>query len=135
MNRATSLYGLFDDALAAVEQAGALPSLGSLNGHTLIAFDGTQYFCSNKLSCPYCSTRKRANGTVEYFHTLVAASIVAPGHNRALPLAPEFVRPQDGHDKQDCESRAARRWLEAHGQRYNRLKPVYLGDDLYANQP
>jgi hypothetical protein len=131
----SSLYALFDAALAAVERAGALPSLRSLDGHTLIAFDGTQYFCSNKLSCPSCSTRKRSNGAVEYFHTLVAASIVAPGHNRALPLPPEFVRPQDGHDKQDCESRAARRWLERHGQRYRRLNPIYLGDDLYANQP
>lgn len=131
----SSLDVLFDATLAAVERAGAVPSLSSLNGHTLIAFDGTQYFCSNKLSCPHCSTRKRANGAVEYFHTLLAASIVAPGHNRALPLPPEFVRPQDGHDKQDCESRAARRWLAAHGERYRRLKPVYLGDDLYANQP
>lgn len=131
----SSLYDLFDEALAAVEKAGALPSLSGLDGHTLIAFDGTQYFCSHKLSCAHCSTRKRSNGAVEYFHTLVAASIVAPGHNRALPLPPEFVQPQDGHDKQDCESRAARRWLERHGERYRRLKPVYLGDDLYANQP
>jgi hypothetical protein len=38
-------------------------------------------------------------------------------------------------DKQDCESRAARRWLTAHGSQYARLKPVYLGDDLFANQP
>ena len=28
-----------------------------------------------------------------------------------MPLEPEFIVPQDGHDKQDCESRAARRWL------------------------
>ena len=33
----------------------------------------------------------------------------SPGHNRAMPLEPEFIVPQDGHDKQDCESRAARR--------------------------
>ena len=43
--------------------------------------------------------------------------------------------PQDGSDKQDCESRAARRWLAAHGAQYARLRPVYLGDDLFANQP
>ena len=107
----SSLYGLFDDALAAVERAGALPSLTSLGGQTLIAFDGTQYFCSNKLSCRNCSTRKHANGPIDYFHTLVAASIVKPGNNWVLPLGPEFVEPQEGHDKQDCESRAARRWL------------------------
>ena len=47
----SSLYELFDDALAAVETAGVLPSLISPNGYTLIVLDGTQYFCSNKLSC------------------------------------------------------------------------------------
>src|SRR6516165_7009730 len=46
-----------------------------------------------------------------------------------------IVVPQDGHDKQDCESMAARRWLVAHGASYARLDPVYLGDDLYSRQP
>lgn len=49
--------------------------------------------------------------------------------------APEFIVPQDGHDKQDCESCAARRWLAAHGGQYRRLGPVYLGDDLFSRQP
>jgi hypothetical protein len=66
---------------------------------------------------------------------MLAATLVAPGHNRAVPLEPEFILPQDGHDKQDCESRAARRWLAAHGARYARLRPVYLGDDLFSRQP
>jgi hypothetical protein len=65
----------------------------------------------------------------------VAATLVAPGHSRVVPLEPEFVVPQDGHDKQDCESMAARRWLAAHGPSYARLDPVYLGDDLYSRQP
>ena len=131
----SSLYGLFDDALAAVETAGALPSLTSLDGHTLIALDGTQYFCSNKLSCPNCSTRKHANGQIDYFHTVVAASIVKPGKTWVLPLRPEFVEPQQGYVKQDCESRAARRWLELNASRYSKLNPVYLGDDIYSKQP
>jgi len=130
-----SLDGLFDEALAAVERAGALAPLTRLDGRLLIALDGTEYFCSNKLSCRHCSTRKRANGVTEFYHTMLAASVVTPGRNLALPLPPEFVRPQDGRDKQDCESRAARRWLLAHGERYRRFDPVYLGDDLYAHQP
>jgi len=131
----SSLYELFDEAVAAVEKAGQLPFLTSLNGHTLIALDGTQYFCSNKLSCKNCSTRKHANGQIDYFHTVVAASVVKPGKNWVLPLRPEFVEPQQGYDKQDCESRAARRWLESNASRYAALDPVYLGDDIYAKQP
>ncbi len=71
---------------------------------------------------------------MEYFHSFVGAAIVAPGQRRALPLAPEFVRPQDGAAKQDCESRAALRWLARLGPALARLKPVYLGDDLYSRQ-
>ena len=48
-------------------------------------------------------------GEVEYFHSFVCASLVATGQSRALPLAPEFVRPRDGTGKRDCGSRAARR--------------------------
>ena len=66
---------------------------------------------------------------------MLAASLVAPGHNQVVPLEPEFIVPQDGAEKQDCESRAARRWLAAHGAQYAHLKPIYLGDDLFSNQP
>ena len=43
--------------------------------------------------------------------------------------------PQDGHDKQDCETAAAKRWLSQHGQRFSPLKVTILGDDLYCHQP
>src|SRR5579883_3310388 len=58
-----------------------------------------------------------------------------PGHDRAVPLQPEFIAPQDGSEKQDCESRASRRWLAAHGASVAHLNPIYLGDDLYSCQP
>jgi hypothetical protein len=128
-------FPLFDEALGRLERAGGLQAFRRLGGHVLIALDGTEYFRSAKLSCARCSSRARAGGKREHFHCLVAATLVAPGHNRVVPLPPELVVPQDGHDKQDCESRAARRWLERHGARYARLDPVYLGDDLYACQP
>jgi hypothetical protein len=126
---------VFDAALDALQQGGGLDTFRRLDGHVLIAFDGTEYFRSNEICCPNCSSRARSGGTIEYFHSLMAATLVAPGHNRVVPLPPEFVAPQDGSDKQDCESRAVRRWLEAHGPRYAKLDPVYLGDDLFSRQP
>ena len=73
----------------------------------LIALDGTEYHVSSKVHCQQCSTRKRGKDKTEHFHALVSATVVAPDHNRVVPLEPEFIVPQDGHDKQDCESRAA----------------------------
>jgi hypothetical protein len=106
-----------------------------LDGHVLIALDGTEYFQSYKVHCSNCSHRVRKNEKKEYFHTLLGATIVAPGHQNVVPLPPEFITPQDGHDKQDCEPTAAKRWLSKHGREYADLKPIYLGDDLYSKQP
>jgi hypothetical protein len=89
----------------------------------------------DKIHCPNCSHRKRGKSGTEYFYAMLAATIVALRHNRAIAPQPEFVVPQDGHDKQDCESRAVRRWLAAHGHQYRRLRPVYLGEDLCSRQP
>ena len=60
---------------------------------------------------------------------------MAPGHRQVLPLPPEFITPQDGAEKQDCERNAAKRWLARHGPGLKPLRPVFLGDDLFACQP
>jgi hypothetical protein len=61
--------------------------------------------------------------------------LVVPGQRQVLPLAPEFIRPQDGHDKQDCETAAAKRWIAAHELKEGEAPVTLLGDDLYCNQP
>ena len=124
---------VFAEVLTELERSGGPAGFRRLGEHVLIALDGSEYFCSGQF--PQCSTRRRSNGKVECYHAMLGATLVAPGHNHVVPLAPEFIVPQDGSDKQDCESRAARRWLAAHGAQYARLRPVYLGDDLFANQP
>jgi len=129
------LQPAFDQVLDTLRRQGGLAPFGRLGGRLLVALDGTEYFCSQKLGCPGCLTRHRANGRVESYHAMLAATLVAPGHAMALPLMPEFIAPQDGAEKQDCERTAAKRWLAAHGGRLKDLRPVYLGDDLFACQP
>ena len=126
---------LFAEIVRDLSASGGLVSLRRLDGRVLIALDGSEHFCSRKIQCPHCSTRKRSDGETEYFHSFVGATLVAPGHATVLPLPPEFVRPQDGAKKQDCEPNAARRWLSRVGRDYAWLKPIYLGDDLYGHQP
>ena len=124
-------HGLVEDLRA----HGGLEPMRRLDGRLLIALDGTQYFHSRRIHCPNCSIRQRKDGTTEYSHQMLAATLVAPGQAQTLPLPPAFVRPQDGALKQDCERQAAKRWLQRHGARCAPLRPVYLGDDLYACQP
>jgi len=124
--------GLF---FKATEAAGPLTPFQCLGGRVLIALDGTQHFCSRKIKCRQCSTRRRSDGGTEYFHTFLGATLVAPGHKQVLPLPPEFIVPRDGAEKQDCERNAAKRWLARHSAAVGHLRPVYLGDDLFACQP
>jgi hypothetical protein len=59
-------------------------------------------------------------------------------HKTALSLPPEFITNQDGHDKQDCENTAAKRWLASHVKEitgYYGMPPIILGDDLYSREP
>src|SRR5271168_1695851 len=104
-------------------------AFGRLGGRTLIAWDGTQYFCSQKLGCPNCLTRERSNGKKENYHCLLSATVVAPGHSKVVPLMPEFVA------QQDCERNAVKRWFDSHHARIAPLRPIYLGDDLFACHP
>jgi hypothetical protein len=130
------LYPVFAEPIAALEgMKEGLESFRRLGGHVLIALDGTEYFSSKKIHCDNCSTRQRGKGEKEYFHAMLGATLVAPGHGKVIPLEPEFITPQDGAEKQDCENAAAKRWLATHGHQYARLNPIYLGDDLFSRQP
>jgi hypothetical protein len=131
----SAVLPIFATVVEALHRSGQLEAYRSINGDLLVAMDGTQYFSSNKIHCPQCSTKKHANGTVTYSHHVVTPVIVAPGQERVLPLEPEFITPQDGHKKQDCENAAAKRWLGQFAARYRPLGITILGDDLYCKQP
>lgn len=134
-NAPAAFDGVFLRVVESLAAAGGLAAFQRLDGRVLVALDGTEHFCSRKIGCRHCSHRRRSDGSVEYFHSFLAASLVAPGTAQVLPLPPEFITPQDGAEKQDCERAAAKRWLAKHGASLAHLRPVFLGDDLYACQP
>jgi hypothetical protein len=118
-----------------LDSGGQLNNYRALADNLLMAIDGTEYFSSSQIHCPECSTRKLKSAEIRYFHSVVTPVIVSPDRSEVIPLVPEFVVPQDGHDKQDCENAAAKRWLSQQGKTYSPLKVTVLGDDLYCHQP
>jgi len=104
-------------------------------GRLWIAIDGTEYFCSQQIHCENCSHRERANGKTEYFHSVLTPVIVHSEQSHVIALEPEFISPQDGHEKQDCEINAAKRWLKKYAETICRHNVVLLGDDLYSREP
>jgi Transposase DDE domain len=129
------VFPIFEEILQVLEQQRQLQDFRSFAGTLLMAIDGTEYFASRQIHCPQCSTRQMKSGETHYFHSVVTPVIVCPSQSQVIPLVPEFVVPQDGHDKQDCENAAAKRWLLQYGQRYSALNVTVLGDDLYCHQP
>jgi hypothetical protein len=131
---AASLSSVFKCVYQGLKLDGHLKPFQYLGG-LLIALDGTQYFDSHKLNCKCCSSRTHKNGKVTYFHTAILPVIVAPGQSQVISLAPEFITPQDGHEKQDCEVAAAKRWIKTHTPEFKGQLITLLGDDLYSHQP
>ena len=111
------VFPLFIDPVDTLRQCGELSTYRSIGGSFLIALDGTEQFCSEKISGSSGSTRELKNGKTQYSPTVVTPVVVAPGQEAVFPLPPEFVLPQDGPDKQDGERAAAGRWLDAWGER------------------
>jgi len=129
------LFPMFEKVFNGLNELGHLEAFRALDGQLLIALDGTQYHSSNNIHCAECSVKEHRNGQTSYSHTVITPVIVAPGRKQVLPLQPEFITPQDGHQKQDCETAAAKRWISQYGARYKALNTTLLGDDLYSRQP
>ena len=131
------VFPVFDKILEEFKQAGLLDSFRGFDGQTLIPLDGTWYFSSQNISCENCSTLSHKNGDTTFYHSAITPVIVGQEQKYAIPLRPEFILPQDGHDKQDCETAAAKRWIAQHASYYRGLlgEITILGDDLFSKQP
>lgn len=130
-----TLYPVFTEIGDELFYQGCLNGYRSINNTFLIALDGTDFASSENISCPNCTKSVLKNGKILYRHICVTPVIVAPGKENVIVLPPEFVHPQDGAAKQDCELAASRRWLARWGSHYRPLGVTYLGDDLYCHQP
>ena len=59
-----SLRPLFTHVFRALQRGKALEEMVFVEGHDLLALDGTGYFCSNQIHCESCLETSHRNGTV-----------------------------------------------------------------------
>ena len=118
-----------------LEQHRMLDHFRVLGDQLLVSLDGTTYFSSKTIHCPNCLTRQLANGQTLYYHPAITPVIVCPGRPEVLALPPEYIMPQDGQTKQDCEQRAGKRWISKHAKVVAPHQVTLLGDELYSKQP
>jgi len=100
---ASNISRTFQKVYEWLKEKGVLKKFLYLDGEILVALDGTEYFSSKKINCPHCNCRNHRNGTTTYFHGCVTPRVVSPKQKQVINLEPEFIKKQDGHQKQDWE--------------------------------
>jgi len=101
----------------------------------LITLDGSQYFSSQKIHCSRCLHKEKSNRQIQYSHQVLQSALVHPDRREVIPLAPEFIRMQDGSTTQDCESVAGLRVINKIRAAHRQLSAVIVADALYATEP
>ena len=130
-----SLRPLFTDIFRALQRGKALEEMVFVEGHYLLALDGTGYFSSQQIHCASCLEMHHRNGTVTYHHQMLSAALVHPDKREVIPLMPEPIIKQDGADKNDCERNAAKRLIAKLRQDHPHLKVIVTEDSLSSNAP
>jgi len=126
---------VFRNTYRYLDRHGIIKTYRSFNNSLLIALDGTGYFYSDSIHCRSCTVSNHRDGRISYAHSVLMPAVVKPGHGQVIALEPEFIVPQDGHTKQDCEREAAKRWINHIGGDYSSADVTLLGDDIYACLP
>src|SRR5215470_10627907 len=129
------LRPVFKSVFRQLQRGKALEAMTFLDGHYLLALDGTEYFSSKTIHCASCLHRVHRNGSVTYSHQMLGAAIIHPDVRAVIPLMPEPIGKHDGTDKNDCERNAAKRFVVKLRQDHPHLKFIITEDSLSSNAP
>ena len=129
------LRPVFKSVFRQLQRGKALEPMAFLEGHYLLALDGTGYFSSTQIHCASCLHKVHRNGSITYSHQMLGASIIHPDVREVIPLMPEPIVQQDGTDKNDCERNAAKRFVAKLRQDHPHLKFIVTEDGLSSNAP
>ena len=130
-----SLRPLFKGVFRELQRGKALEAMRFLDGHYLLALDGTGYFSSQTIQCASCLQKVHRNGSITYSHQILGAAIIHPDLREVIPLMPEPIVKQEGTAKNDCERNAAKRFLVKLRQDHPHLKFIVTEDSLSSNAP
>jgi hypothetical protein len=129
------LRPLFTHVFRALQRGKVLEEMVFVEGHYLLALDGTGYFSSRQIHCASCLERHHRNGTITYSHQILGAALIHPDRREVIPLMPEPIVTQDGTEKNDCERNAAQRLITKLRQDHPHLKLIVTEDSLSSNAP
>ena len=126
---------IFKDYFGRLRRHKHLENFEVLPGKLMCVIDGTQYHSSNKVQCDCCLTKEHKKGETTYSHSVLQGAVMHPDQKQVIPLMPEAIQNTDGEKKQDCESKAAKRFIKALKKAYPRQGFIIGGDGLMSHQP
>ena len=118
-----------------LQRGKALEEMVFVQGHSLLALDGTGYFSSKAIHCDSCLEKHHRNGTITYSHQRLGAALIHPDKREVIALMPEPIVKPDGTEKNDCERNAAKRFATTFRQDHPHLKVLVTKDSLSSNAP
>jgi hypothetical protein len=129
------LRPVFTSVLRQLQRGKALEAMTFLDGHYLLALDGTGYFSSKTIHCASCLQKVHRNGSRTYYHQMLGAAIVHPDVRAVIPWMPEPIMKHDGREKNDCERNAAKRFMAKLRKDHPHLQFIVTEDSLRSNAP
>ena len=130
-----SLRPSFQGVFRQLQRGKVLEPMTFLEGHYLVALDGTGYFSSKTIHCASCLQKHHRNGSITYYHQLLGAAIIHPDFREVIPLMPEPMVQQDGTEKNDGERKAAKRFIATLRKDHPHLKCIVTEESLRSNAP
>ncbi len=129
------LRPVFKSVFRQLQRGKALEAMTFMEGHYLLALDGTGYFSSQTIHCASCLHQVHRNGAITYTHQMLGAAIIHPDVRAVIALMPEPIVKHDGMEKNDCERNAAKRLVATLRQDHPHLKFIVTEDSLSSNAP
>jgi hypothetical protein len=118
-----------------LQRGKALEAMGLLDGHDLLALDGTGSFSSQTMHCASCWHQGHRNGSVTYAHQMWGAALIHPDVRAVMPRRPEPLGQYDGTDNHAGARHAAKRCLSTRRQAHPHLQCLVTADSRRANAP
>jgi len=136
------LAPVFKDFFSRLRRHKHLENYAILPNVLMCSIDGTQYYSSKKINCDHCLHKEHKTGEKTYSHSVLQGAIMHPDQKQVIPVMPEAIQNSDSNHqsgtlkvKQDCETKAAKRFIERLKSTYPRQRFLICGDGLMSHQP
>lgn len=125
----------FQGGFRGLQRGTVLEEMVFVEGHYLLALDGTGYFSSKAIHGESCWEKHHNNGTMTSSHQRLGAALIHPDRREVMPFMPEPMVKHDGTEKNDGERNAAKRFVTKFRQDHPHLKVIVTAESLSANAP